>query len=91
MLLPPSMRRYIRTSNHLERVNKELKRRSNVIGVFPTEASLLRLMGSVLLELDERYSAHSKVHFAKEEAVLLGTLTESLREAAQEQRRLLAA
>ena len=91
MLLPPSMRRYFRTSNHLERVNKELKRRSNVIGVFPNEASLLRLMGSVLLELDERYSAHSKVRFAKEEAVLLGTLTESLREAAQEQRRLLAA
>ena len=33
-------------------LNKELKRRSKVIGVFPNEASLLRLMGAVLMELN---------------------------------------
>lgn len=91
MTLPKSLRRYFRTSNHLERVNKELQRRSNVISVFPNEASLLRLMGSVLLELDERYSGHSKVHFAKEEAALLDSLAGQLKGVALEQRRLMAA
>ena len=91
MTLPKGLRRYFRTSNHLERVNKELKRRSNVISVFPNEASLLRLMGSVLLELDERYSAHSKVHFAKKEAALLGSLAGQLKGVALEQHRLMAA
>ena len=53
MLLPAGLRRYYRTSNHIERLNKELKRRSKVIGIFPNEDSLLRLMGSVLIELHE--------------------------------------
>lgn len=50
MMLPEGLRRYYRTSNHIERLNKELKRRSKVIGIFPNENSLLRLMGSVLIE-----------------------------------------
>ena len=53
MTLPPYLRQYFRTSNHIERLNKELKRRSKVIGVFPNEASLLRLMGAVLMELND--------------------------------------
>lgn len=53
MLLPKFMRRYFRTSNHLERLNEELKRRSRVIGVFPNSDSLLRLMGSVLIEKND--------------------------------------
>lgn len=50
MVFPEKMRRELRTSNHIERLNKELKRRSNAIGVFPNTESLIRLMGSVLLE-----------------------------------------
>ena len=53
MLLPVGLRRYYRTSNHIERLNKELKRRSRVIGVFPNEDSVLRLMGSMLIELHD--------------------------------------
>lgn len=56
MLLPTGIRKYYRTSNHIERLNKELKRRSKVIGVFPNEDSLLRLMGSVLIEWHETIS-----------------------------------
>lgn len=52
MALPKGVRRYLRTNNHLERLNKELKRRSKVIGMFPNEASLVRMMGSVLIEQD---------------------------------------
>lgn len=48
--LPKYLRKYFRTSNQIERLNKELKRRSKVIGIFSNEASLLRLMGSVLVE-----------------------------------------
>ena len=50
MTLPEGMRRFFRTSNHIERLNRELKRRSGVIGIFPNEASLIRLMGSVLMK-----------------------------------------
>lgn len=50
MLLPAWLRRFYRTSNQIERLNKELKRRSKVIGVFPNEDSVLRLMGSVLMD-----------------------------------------
>lgn len=53
MLLPKHLRKYFRTSNHIERLNKELKRRSRVIGIFPNATSLLRLMGSVLIERHE--------------------------------------
>ena len=50
MVFPKTIRRFLRTNNHLERLNEELKRRSNAIGIFPNAPSLLRLMGSVLLE-----------------------------------------
>ena len=91
LALPESMRRFFRTSNHLERLNKELKRRSHVIGVFPNEASLLRLMGSVLLEQNERCSSHSKVHFKAEDAQKLNAYKDKLRELALEQHKLLKA
>lgn len=54
MVLPKHLRRFFRTSNHIERLNRELKRRSKVIGVFPNNESLDRLMGSVLIELNEK-------------------------------------
>lgn len=53
MALPEKIRQQFRTSNHIERLNKELKRRSKVVGRFPTEASVMRLMGSVLIELND--------------------------------------
>lgn len=53
MALPENIRRFHRTSNHIERINRELKRRSKVIGIFPNTESILRIMGSVLMELHE--------------------------------------
>ena len=43
------------TTNLLERVNKELKRRSRVIGAFPNDNSLLRLAGSLLMDINEEW------------------------------------
>lgn len=65
MVLPTHLRKFFRTSNQIERLNKELKRRSNVIGIFPNENSLVRLMGSVLLERNEVLQA-GKCVFSKE-------------------------
>ena len=39
----------------MERVNKELKRRTKVVGAFPNEESLLRLAGSILMEINEEW------------------------------------
>lgn len=65
MTLPEGMRRFFRTSNHIERLNRELKRRSGVIGIFPNEASLIRLMGSVLIEQNSVSQARKAI-FSKD-------------------------
>jgi putative transposase len=51
--LPPGHQRVLRTSNGLERVNKEVKRRTRVATMFPNEASCLRLVSAVLMEISE--------------------------------------
>jgi len=52
---PAAHRRRLRTSNMLERLNKEIKRRTRVATLFPNEASLLRLVSAVLAEVDEEW------------------------------------
>jgi transposase-like protein len=52
---PAAHRRRLRTSNPLERVNMELKRRTRVAGLFPNEASLLRLVSALLAETSEEW------------------------------------
>jgi putative transposase len=51
--LPPSHRRRLRTTNMLERLNREIKRRTRVATLFPNEASLLRLVTAVVIEISE--------------------------------------
>lgn len=63
MELPKHLRKLFRTSNHIERLNKELKRRSKVIGVFPNSDSLNRLMGSVLIELNEKRKSSRRLFY----------------------------
>lgn len=54
-LLPQAHQVRMRTSNALERVNQELKRRSRVASIFPNEASLLRLMSALLCEQSDEW------------------------------------
>ena len=92
MTLPLTLRRYFRTSKHIERLNRELKRRSSVIGVFPNADSLLRLMGSVLLEWDEQNPKRRAI-FSPEvlKAALAPEALKELKQKAKEQQRLLEA
>jgi transposase-like protein len=53
--LPEEHRRRMRTTNMLERVHEEVNRRTRVAGLFPNEASLLRLVSAVLMELSEEW------------------------------------
>jgi transposase-like protein len=52
---PLEHRRTIRTTNSLERINKEIRRRTRVVGVFPNEASCLRLVSALLMEISEEW------------------------------------
>jgi len=52
---PSEHRRRLRTSNLLERINKEIKRRTRVACLFPNEAALLRLVSAVLMEISEEW------------------------------------
>mgnify|MGYP001564657228 CR=1 FL=1 len=53
--------RKIYTSNPIERLNKEIKRRTNCVGIFPNDDALVRLIGSILIQQDEDWMT-SKVY-----------------------------
>lgn len=54
-MLPESQRKKLRSTNMVERLNKEIKRRTQVATLFPNEASLLRLVSSILVETSEEW------------------------------------
>ena len=50
----------IRTTNLLERINKEIKRHSRVVGAFPNDDSFLRLAVSILMDINEEWITGTK-------------------------------
>jgi transposase-like protein len=91
MVLPKSLRKFHRTSNHIERLNRELKRRSDVIGVFPNEASVIRLMGSVLMDLHEDAMSRKGRGYPISQLALVDDCLPALKQIALEQEKLLVA
>jgi len=63
--VPGKHQKQLRTSNSIERLNKEIKRRTRVATLFPNEASLLRLVSAVLSEISEDWET-GKVYLSKE-------------------------
>jgi putative transposase len=57
--------RQIWSTNPLERLNREIKRRCRVVGIFPTEAALIRLAGSVLIDVHEEWIAGERRYFSE--------------------------
>jgi putative transposase len=55
MSFPKSHRVQIHSTNPLERLNAEIKRRTNVVGIFPNEAAITRLVGALLLEQNDEW------------------------------------
>lgn len=58
--LPEKYRKRLRTTNSVERLNEEVRRRERVIRIFPNRESVVRLIGALLMELDEKWASGKK-------------------------------
>ncbi len=91
MQLPEWMRTKLRSSNWIERLNREFKRRSDVIQIFPNAASILRLMGAVAIEYNDQMSMKQHVFAEKTFDRIKVDLIPKLKEIASVQQALLDA
>ena len=58
--LPDKYRQRLRTTNSVERLNEEVRRRERVIRIFPNRESVVRLIGALMMELDEKWATERK-------------------------------
>ena len=72
---PSQHRTRIHSTNSLERLNKEVKRRADVVGIFPNEGSIIRLIGAVLLEANDEWQTQNRYMQTEPMAELMATGT----------------
>lgn len=75
---PRSHWRKIASTNPLERINKEIKRRSNVVGIFPDDASVIRLVGAVLLDQHDDWAIAERRYLSEESMAAINTPTQEM-------------
>jgi putative transposase len=68
--------RKVWSTNLLERVNEEIKRRTRVVGIFPNDAGRTRVVGAVLLEQDEHWQLEGRRMFSAESMAAIPALEE---------------
>ena len=79
MGFPAQHRAKIHSTNPIERLNGEIKRRSDVVGIFPNEAAVTRLIGAILLEQNDEWAVQRARYMTLETiAPLSDDLTVSL-------------
>jgi putative transposase len=67
--------RRIWSTNPLERVNKEIKRRANVVGIFPNDDAVIRLVGAVLLEVHDEWQVAERAYFSEHSMAQLNAIS----------------
>ena len=83
MDFPSQHRAKIHSTNPLERLNSEIKRRADVVGIFPNEGAVVRLIGALLLEQNDEWATQRATYMTLETiAPLSDTTTVSLPEMA---------